>query len=160
MQQGISCCVADGRSIGLGSTCASTSLIQYELDVPLFKLKQLIGWRHAEKAYRLCYEVFDQLEYIAGQIGYHELARCNSVYFAHHAKAFSMLKKEYAARKKAGFDVELITGNTPMQPLGSAGAIVSARAAKIDSYLFTHCLHQYNRQHGVAVFENTNVRLS
>lgn len=157
-KQGVSCCVADGRSIGLGSTCASTSLIQYELDVPLFKLKQLIGWRNAEKAYKLCYGVFDKLEDIAGKIGYNEYTNCGSIYFAHHARALSQLKHEYAVRKKAGFEVEIITGGDPLLPSGSIAAIVSSKAAKIDSYLFTHCLHKHNSQHGVEVFEDTNVK--
>jgi glycine/D-amino acid oxidase-like deaminating enzyme len=40
---GIECVLVDGRSIGLGSACASTSLLQYELDIPLHKLKK-ISW--------------------------------------------------------------------------------------------------------------------
>ena len=31
-EKGVDCILVDGRSIGLGSTCASTSLLQYELD--------------------------------------------------------------------------------------------------------------------------------
>jgi hypothetical protein len=34
---GIECKLVDGRTIGLGCTCASTSLLQYELDIPLHK---------------------------------------------------------------------------------------------------------------------------
>lgn len=37
---GIECVLVDARSVGLGSTCASTSLLQYELDVPLHQLKK------------------------------------------------------------------------------------------------------------------------
>ena len=40
---GIDCMLVDGRTIGLGSTCASTSLLQYELDTPLDALKGKIG---------------------------------------------------------------------------------------------------------------------
>ena len=32
---GLNCVVVDSRTIGLGSTCASTALLQYELDTPL-----------------------------------------------------------------------------------------------------------------------------
>ncbi len=41
---GIDCILVDGRTIGLGSTCASTSLLQYELDMPLHILKEK-DWR-------------------------------------------------------------------------------------------------------------------
>src|ERR1044072_443095 len=51
---GIECILVDGRTIGLGSTCASTSLLQYELDIPLHKLKKLIGKNNAVRAYQRC----------------------------------------------------------------------------------------------------------
>src|ERR1051326_6104650 len=44
---GIECIVVDARSIGLGSTCASTSLLQYELDIPLHQLKKIAGATNA-----------------------------------------------------------------------------------------------------------------
>ena len=40
---GIDCITIDARTIGLGSTCASTSLLQYEIDVPLHELSDMIG---------------------------------------------------------------------------------------------------------------------
>lgn len=39
-EAGIKCAVVDGRSIGQGSTCASTSLLQYEIDVPYANCKK------------------------------------------------------------------------------------------------------------------------
>lgn len=154
--QGISCCVADGRSIGLGSTCASTSLIQYELDVPLFKLKEKIGWENARMAYWLSYKAIDKIKHVSEIIGYDEYTNCYSVYFAHRTTAVPKLKEEYAARKKAGFAVELIEDSN-LVPARSPAAILNAKAAKIDAYLFTHYLHKYNMQNRVPVFENTRV---
>ncbi|MEO6733806.1 MAG: FAD-binding oxidoreductase [Ferruginibacter sp.] len=40
---GVNCLLIDGRTIGLGSTCGSTSLLQYEIDTPLCKLKDKVG---------------------------------------------------------------------------------------------------------------------
>lgn len=48
---GLECTVVDARSIGLGSTCASTSLLQYELDKPLYILADQIGFQSAARAY-------------------------------------------------------------------------------------------------------------
>ena len=48
---GIECMVVDSRTIGLGSTCASTSLLQYELDIPLHKLKKIVGDYRAVRSY-------------------------------------------------------------------------------------------------------------
>src|SRR6266542_666465 len=53
---GIECLLVDGRTIGLGSTCASTSLLQYELDIPLHKLKKIVGNYRAVRSYQLCAE--------------------------------------------------------------------------------------------------------
>ena len=51
---GIECIVVDARSIALGSTCASTSLLQYELDIPLHQLKKIVGHKNAIRSYQLC----------------------------------------------------------------------------------------------------------
>src|ERR1700749_4986953 len=51
---GIECILVDGRTIGLGSTCASTSLLQYELDIPLHLLKKRIGDANANRVYQFC----------------------------------------------------------------------------------------------------------
>jgi glycine/D-amino acid oxidase-like deaminating enzyme len=47
IQAGVDCTLIDARSIGLGSTCASTSLLQYEIDEPLHKLIPMIGEKAA-----------------------------------------------------------------------------------------------------------------
>src|SRR5689334_5106026 len=65
IRKGINCTVIDKRTIGLGSTCASTSLLQYELDVPLHKLSGMIGIKEAVAAYKICYEAIDKLEQVA-----------------------------------------------------------------------------------------------
>jgi glycine/D-amino acid oxidase-like deaminating enzyme len=43
VSEGIDCILVDGRTIGLGSTCASTSLLQYEIDTPLHQLIAMVG---------------------------------------------------------------------------------------------------------------------
>ena len=53
-EAGIDAMVIDGRTMGLGSTCASTSLLQYEIDTSLSELKTLIGDKAATRAYQLC----------------------------------------------------------------------------------------------------------
>src|SRR6476620_7687324 len=64
MRAGINCVVVDSRSIGLGSTCASTSLLQYEIDVSLTDLKNKIGLAAAVDAYRLCGDSIGKLQEI------------------------------------------------------------------------------------------------
>jgi len=48
--------VIDKRDVACGSTCASTALLQYEIDTHLVDLTRRIGKRDAERAYRACHE--------------------------------------------------------------------------------------------------------
>ena len=43
VNKGVGCTFIDARTIGSGSSCASTSLLQYEIDTPLCKLKDKVG---------------------------------------------------------------------------------------------------------------------
>src|SRR4051812_38906508 len=52
-EENVDCILLDSRTIGLGSTCASTSLLQYELDQPLHKLSAQAGEKTAVRAYQL-----------------------------------------------------------------------------------------------------------
>ena len=64
---GIDCLLIDARTIGLGSTCASTSLLQYEIDTPLCELIQLVGTTNTVRAYGLCVESINILGKIAAK---------------------------------------------------------------------------------------------
>jgi glycine/D-amino acid oxidase-like deaminating enzyme len=59
---GLSVLVLDKREAAHGSTCASTGLLQYEIDVSLRELIELHGEQHAVRAYRLCAEAIDRIE--------------------------------------------------------------------------------------------------
>src|SRR4029079_17834860 len=51
---GLSVIIADRRGPILGSTPASTALVQYEIDMPLIKLREKIGEKNAIRAWRRC----------------------------------------------------------------------------------------------------------
>src|SRR5580704_10188779 len=53
VKRGIDCVLIDQRDIGYGSTSASTALLQYEIDTPLYELRQQVGAPAAERAYVL-----------------------------------------------------------------------------------------------------------
>src|SRR4051812_42198507 len=54
INEAVDCVVVDARTIGLGSTCASTALLQYEIDTPLCRLKDKVGYSNAVQSYKLC----------------------------------------------------------------------------------------------------------
>ena len=109
---GLEVMVIDKRHIAHGSTSASTSLLQYEIDVPLFKLSDLVGEKNATKAYQLCGEAIDTLGEITkplpDQCDYKKYPSLYYASFEKHTK--EMIEPEFKARKKAGFDVELLRG--------------------------------------------------
>ena len=67
-QAGVSVAVVDRRHIGMGSTCASTALLQYEIDVPMHKLVKFVGEKNAARSYHLCIEAIDKLEQICEKL--------------------------------------------------------------------------------------------
>src|SRR5688572_26225036 len=80
--KGIDCVVTDARTIGLGSTCASTSLLQYELDTPLHQLAEMIGEKKAAKTYLLCKEAIDKLIRLGDRIGFPGVEKRQTLYYA------------------------------------------------------------------------------
>src|SRR5690349_15219527 len=58
----------DKREIANGSTSATTSMLQYEIDVPLYKLKELIGDQGAIASYLACKDAIYKLERLVKEI--------------------------------------------------------------------------------------------
>ncbi|PBQ32881.1 FAD-dependent oxidoreductase [Sphingobacteriaceae bacterium] len=159
VKQGIECCVIDKRKIGLGSTGASTCLLQYEIDVPLHQLITKIGKGNAIEAYRLCSEAIDKIYKIAGEIGYKDFSYCESLYFSHTSRKNTYLQREFESRHEAGFKVKYLLEKEIQEryKLRSKEAILSEKAARIDAYLFTHLLHLHNQKKECRVYEATHV---
>jgi glycine/D-amino acid oxidase-like deaminating enzyme len=159
VQESIPCIIVDARSIGLGSSCASTSLLQYEIDTPLYKLSELIGEKAASRSYVLCREAIDKLLLLADRIGFADIQKRKSLYYAASKKDMAGLKKEFAARKKLGFNVRYLEDNAVFENSGihAPAAILSADGAQTDAYMFTHALHQYNIKKGLKVYDRTTV---
>ncbi len=159
VQKNIPCIVVDARTIGLGSTCASTSLLQYEIDTPLHKLIGMIGKKDAEKSYWLCKEAIYKLLAIAGKIGFTGIQKKKSLYYAASKKDVPDLRKEYEARKQLGLKVHYLQDDAVVDKAGlkASAAIYSADGAQTDAYLLTHSLHKDSIERGLQVFDRTCV---
>lgn len=156
---GINCVTVDSRTIGLGSSCASTSLLQYEIDTPLSELKNLVGEKNAERAYQLCDYAIEALGKIAKKLDFEEFEFKKSLYYAAYKKDVPFLKNEYAARKKAGFDVRYLDENEIQQEFNfsSPGAILSHHGAQTNAYAFTHRLLQHKKDKDLNIFDRTTI---
>ncbi|MDQ6903429.1 MAG: FAD-binding oxidoreductase [Bacteroidota bacterium] len=156
---GINCTVADARSIGLGSTCASTSLLQYEIDVPLCELQHKIGFKNALRSYQLCAQSILKLQEVANDIGFEDFHLKKSLYYAAAKKNVSFLKEEYAIRKRNNFAVNFLDKEMVKCEFNfdAPAAILSELGAQTNAYAFSHALHQFNINNGCKVYDRTEI---
>ena len=160
--EGYDTVLIDKREIGYGSSSATTSMLQYEIDVPLYKLCELIGMEKAVSSYKACSRAIDQLEDIAKEITSEAgFQRKESLYFAAKRKDVAGLKKELEARAAAGFDVEWISKEDLSQRFGlekTYGGILSQQGASVDAFCLLHELLAYNHKRGLRVFDRTELK--
>ena len=156
---GIQCILVDGRSIGLGSTCASTSLLQYELDEPLHVLKEKTGNEKAIKAYTLCSKAIDTLVQIMNDIHFHDYKRTGSLFFSTHRSEKKFMQHEFEARSAAGFEVSFLNATElkNLYGLKAEFAILSRQGCTTNAYALTHALLQHLIKKGLQVFDKTQV---
>ena len=159
VEAGLEVILVDSRSIGLGSTCASTSLLQYELDIPLHQLKEKIGVTAAESAYRLCGDAIGELIDIMQKTGFGGFEKNSSLFFTTHSKEKDFIQTEWAARRDAGFEVNILTATEMKERYGLIAefGILSELAASIDTYALTHHLLQYSMKKGLQVYDRSKV---
>lgn len=155
---GIKCVTVDGRTVGLGSTCASTALLQYEIDTPLSELIKICGKEKAERVYQLCGYSIKALEKIARKVGLAEFEMRPSLYFAAYKKDCDFLKEEFEARKNAGFKLRLLNEKQIKKKYGfsAPAAILSETGAEVDAYAFTHRLLRHKIRSS-AVYDRTKI---
>ncbi|WP_426094282.1 FAD-dependent oxidoreductase [Flavobacterium sp. DSR2-3-3] len=101
MEDGHKTVLMDRREIRHGSTSAKTSMLQYEIDVPLHHLIDFIGKKATIESYWACYKSIDDLKKIVQQVksdcGF---KKKESLYFAAVKKDVGWLKKEFEVQKK------------------------------------------------------------
>ncbi|WP_158730379.1 MULTISPECIES: FAD-binding oxidoreductase [unclassified Flavobacterium] len=163
-------CIADGyktvlidrREIGHGSTSATTSMLQYEIDVPLYQLIDLIGEKAAVDSYWACYKSIDDLKKIVQQVksacGF---KKKESLYFAALKKDVVWLKKEFEARKKIGIPVKWLEAeeiDKKFKIKHSHGGILSEQGGSIDAFQLAHDILAYNHKKGLQVFDKTDIK--
>lgn len=156
---GIACILVDSRTIGLGSTCASTALLQYELDTPLHILKKKVGDEVATRSYKLCGESIETLIKIMNEINFTEFEKTGSLFYSTHHSEKGFMMKEFDARKKEGFDVSLIEQDDLKNEYGLIAkyAIRSAEGCSTNAYALTHALLQHSIKKGLQVYDRTCV---
>jgi len=152
--------ILDKRRAGTGSTAASTSLLQYELDVPLYELAGKVGKKNAIHAYKMCREAISDLRQICKKLRTDTGFKLRpSLQYASDLKHRHGLYREFGMRLKSGFRVNWLDSAEVEKLFGfsTPGAILSEEAAEVDPYLLTHALLAYVRQKQYGVYDNTEV---
>lgn len=161
VEQGYKVVLIDRRDIGQGSTAATTSMLQYEIDVPLYELKVLIGEELAVLCYQKGVEAILKLNNLVNEnkidCGF-EMKQ--SLYLAHNKVAKDELYKEFEARQQAGLDVQWMNAAQLVEEyeIASHGGILSKIAASVDAYKLAHELIQISIRKGMKVFDQTVIQ--
>lgn len=161
MLDGYKTVVLDRREVAHGSSSATTSMLQYEIDTPLWELLEMIGEEGAVKSYQACSDAIDDIEKtvkaIRSKCGF---KRKKSLYYADKKSHISDLKKEFQARKQHGFKVKWLEAAEIEKKYGiknTYGGILSNQGASLDAFKLAHDLLEYNHRQGMKVFDKTEV---
>jgi glycine/D-amino acid oxidase-like deaminating enzyme len=159
-QAGFSIVLVDRRHIGMGSTVASTALLQYEIDVPLYKLSNMVGELNAVRSYHLCLKAIDDIGAICKKLGVKDIFQPKpSFQFASFKKHRKGLEQEYELRKKNGIELQWLEQKDIEEKYGFSRScgILSKAGAELDAYYLTHQLMAYCIRRGAKVYDHTEV---
>lgn len=160
LEAGVNAIVIDKREAAAGSTSVSTALLQYEVDTPLVDLIEMVGKAHAERSYILCRDAILKLEALVKKVGAEcSLKSKNSLYVASTEEDVELLKREHAARRAIGIEVDFLTE----ADIGARftfkypAALLSYTAAQLDPFRLTHALLTKCVEGGICVYDRTTV---
>ncbi len=157
-EAGVDTLLLERRDVAMGSTAASTALLQYEVDTHLADLIEMVGKAAAERSYLLCLEAIGKLEALAQRLpGDCSFARKRSLYVASRRRDVGPLQKEYAARRAIGIDVELLDDAAISAELSlrAPAALLSSVSGQIDPYRLTHLLLAEAARMGARIHDRT-----
>ncbi|KQT17643.1 FAD-dependent oxidoreductase [Chryseobacterium sp. Leaf404] len=162
IKDGYSTILIDKREICNGSTSATTSMLQYEIDVPLYKMSQMIGEKAAVECYKACEksinDIAELVKTIKSRSGFRKKM---SLYYAARKKDADWLEQEFEARRKAGFEVEYLSSREierRYEITNTYGGILSKSGGSIDAFKFSHELLRFNEKSGIEIYDKTELR--
>lgn len=157
---GFNTLLVDRRHIGMGSTAASTSLLQYEIDVPLHKLINKVGEKNAVRSYVLCRDAINALGDVSSTLKLIDnFKKRPSFQFASYNKDQTALENEFRAREKNGFEVYWMNEKDIQTRYGFSRpcGLLSEDGAEVDAYSFTHAILEKSVSNGLKVYDHTEV---
>lgn len=158
---GIACTMVDKRSIATGSTAASTSQLQYEIDVPLCQMSDQLGTDIAVPAYLASLQSISDLEKVFKSTDVNAcFERVPSLYLASNKQGLKLIEKEYKLRTEYGLPVTYCDEQQLRKKynIAAPGALWNDRSAQIDCYAAaTGLLKHYLDKSDLQLFSHTDI---
>lgn len=147
-QAGVSVVLLDRRHIGMGSTCASTSMLQYEIDTPLSELAQLVGEGQEQPAViGFARRRLMRVAISVNTVFPTDFKKKPSLYYASRGRHVKALEQEFAIRQKHGFDLALLDKSAVERLFRfAAPAACPGRVVEVDAYALTHGFRRPSRR--------------
>jgi glycine/D-amino acid oxidase-like deaminating enzyme len=158
---GVKCILIDKRTIGTGSTAASTAQLQYEIDVPLVDLIEKVGEKKAIDAYKCCLQSITDVENVFKAIEKDpDFERVPTYLLASNKTGKNLLEKEFKARKDAGLPVKYLTKEQIKTDLDidALAGLYNNTSAQLDCYKgATYILDHYLKKNQLELYSHTLV---
>ncbi len=138
--RGLDVTVVDREQPGLGSTAASTAMLQWEIDCTLGELTEFYGFDRAASVYRRSVAAVQGLSSLAGTLGFDCAFRPRpTLYIAAGDIGPAALQEEYLLRERAGLPGTLLDHAELLSRFGidRAAAILSPGSADADPLLLS-----------------------
>lgn len=152
----------DRRHVGMGSTAATTGLLQYEIDVPLRKLIDLVGENNAVRSYQLCVDAIHKIHRIIKDVAMDvDFELKPSFQYASKSSHVRDLKREFDLRTKHKLSkLEWLEAGDVKKKFGfkAPAGLLSSDGAQVNAYRLTHQLLQYCMNHfDLQVYDSTEI---
>jgi len=152
--------IVDRRAPIKGSTSASTALLQFEIDQPLTKLADKIGFARARHAWRHSYRATQALFALVREENIRcGLERRNALYVSGNDLGSRGLERESAARNRAGIPGEFLAVAELTSRFGipRTGAILSPHSAVANPVQLAAGLLRRATARGARIYSPVNV---
>ncbi len=153
--------VLDRREPGLGSTHASTAMLQFEIDTPLTDLADQIGGANAAQAWRRSWRATQALSRMVRDEGIRcDLSDRYKLYLCGNEMESRGMEQEARARRRAGIECEYLSGRELKARFGidRTGAILSPGAEVADPVALSRGLLRRARRDRARIFAPVDVR--
>ncbi len=159
--KGLHVIAIDRRNPGLGSTSASTALLQYELDVHLADLITRVGRERAVAGYRACLEGVRAIGRIANDLTeVVDFRRRPSLYRASRSRDAKALRAECRTRQRFGLPCEILSKQDlrPLVDFDAPLALWNNVGAEVDPWRLTQALLSRCRGRDFSVYGRTDAK--